>query len=58
MKRYKIYAEYKALVELEIEIDDNGVDPMDPKHWDKIESEQQLDYSLWDVLNAKEVDEF
>jgi len=58
MKRYIIIAEYRAQVELEIEIEDDKADPYDPNNWDTFVSEHERDYQLYDVETVKEVEEF
>ena len=54
--KYRIRAEYMALQELEVEVADD-LDPMDPANWDTIDDEQQIDFNLWDVLNAEPMEE-
>ncbi len=58
MKRYKILAEYRATVKLEIEIDDDEASPEDPQNWDTFVSERQNDFVLYDVIDVQEVEEF
>jgi len=53
MSMYLIRAQYMADVKLEVEVED-GEDPKDPANWISIESENQYDYSLWDVIDATE----
>lgn len=56
MKRYRIQAIYHAFVELEVEVTDD-TDPKDPRNWNEIISEQQVDYHLYDTTSAEEIED-
>jgi hypothetical protein len=53
MKKYTVRAIYKAVVELEVEVEE-GVDASRPANWKEIQSEHQTDYFLHDVESVSE----
>jgi hypothetical protein len=47
--KIKIRAKYMATVNLLVELVNDEADPMKPADWKSIESEDQIDYYLYDV---------
>lgn len=49
--KYTITATYSVIKELEVEVP-LGADPKDPTNWGDIQSEHDIDCSLFDVTRA------
>jgi hypothetical protein len=56
MQRFKIIARYIITKELEVEVPD-GSNPMSPSNWSEIENENELDFNLYEVDSATELED-
>ena len=50
--KYTITAVYKVKKEMEVEVVD-GADPMEPRNWEVIEDEHDIDCWVYDVIDFK-----